>query len=84
MYQRAIRSATENTSITYHIQNQFQEVLKMKFTKIISLLLIAVLGIGALASCANVDDGNTAAFDKEALTYVSLRINPEIELLAKG
>ena len=56
----------------------------MKFTKIISLLLIAVLGISALASCANVDDGNTAALDKEALTYVSLRINPEIELLAKG
>ena len=54
----------------------------MKFTKIISLLLIAVLGISALASCANVDDGNTAALDKEALTYVSLRINPEIELLA--
>ena len=54
----------------------------MKFTKIISLLLVAVLGIGALASCASVDDGNTAALDKEALTYVSLRINPEIELLA--
>ena len=54
----------------------------MKFTKIISLLLVVVLGIGALASCASVDDGNTAALDKEALTYVSLRINPEIELLA--
>ena len=54
----------------------------MKFTKIISLLLVAVLGIGALASCASVDDGNTAVLDKEALTYVSLRINPEIELLA--
>ncbi|MBO5295295.1 MAG: hypothetical protein J6B71_08660 [Clostridia bacterium] len=54
----------------------------MKFTKIISLLLVSVLGIGALASCANVDDRNTAALNKEALTYVSLRINPEIELLA--
>ena len=54
----------------------------MKFTKITSLLLVAILGIGALASCASVDDGNTAALDKEALTYVSLRINPEIELLA--
>lgn len=53
----------------------------MKFTKIISLLLVAILGIGTLASCASVDDGNTA-LDKEALTYVSLRINPEIELLA--
>lgn len=54
----------------------------MKFTRIISLLLVAVLGIGALASCASVDDGNIAVLDKEALTYVSLRINPEIELLA--
>ena len=53
----------------------------MKFTKIISLLLVAVLGIGALASCASVDDGSTAQ-GGEALTYVSLRINPEIELLA--
>ena len=54
----------------------------MKFTKIMSLLLVAVLGIGALASCASVDDNNAAVLDKEALTYVSLRINPEIELLA--
>ena len=54
----------------------------MKFTKIISLLLIAILGIGVLASCASVDDENPAVLDKEALTYVSLRINPEIELLA--
>ena len=54
----------------------------MKFTKIISLLLVAVLGIGALASCSSGDDGNTDVLDGEALTYVSLRINPEIELLA--
>ena len=53
----------------------------MKFIKIISLLLVAVLGIGALASCASGDDKSTAQRG-EALTYVSLRINPEIELLA--
>ena len=56
--------------------------MKMKLKKIISLLLVAVLGIGTLASCASIDDENTVALDKEALTYVSLRINPEIELLA--
>lgn len=54
----------------------------MKFTKIISLLLVAVFGIGALASCASGDGGST--LDNEAMTYVSLRINPEIELLADG
>ncbi|MBQ8340970.1 MAG: hypothetical protein IJY22_01160 [Clostridia bacterium] len=53
----------------------------MKFTKMISLLLVAVLGVSVLASCASVDD-EAAALDGEALTYVSLRINPEIELLA--
>jgi len=53
----------------------------MKFTKIISLFLVAILGIGALASCASVDEKNHT-LDNETLTYVSLRINPEIELLA--
>lgn len=53
----------------------------MKFRKIIGLLLVVVLGIGALSSCASADEENTV-FDNEALTYASLRINPEIELLA--
>lgn len=55
----------------------------MKFTKIISLLLVAVLGVGTLTSCAKTDDGNITQ-GNEDLTYVSLRINPEIELIADG
>ena len=72
----------------------------MKPTRIMSLLLAAVLGISAFASCA-VDDGSippdhgstsaaitvesseeSLSAEQEALTYVSLRINPEIELIA--
>lgn len=49
----------------------------MKLTKIFCLLLVAAFALAALASCA----GNSVS-DAEALTYVSLRINPEIELLA--
>ena len=49
----------------------------MKLTKIFSLLLVAAFALTLLASCA----GNSVT-DAEALTYVSLRINPEIELLA--
>lgn len=46
-----------------------------KITRLISTLLVATLGVGALASCA-IDNGD------ESLKYVSLRINPEIEMLA--
>ena len=48
----------------------------MKFTKTISFLLVAILAIGVLASC-----GSHAATDADTLSYVSLRINPEIELI---
>ena len=50
----------------------------MKFTKKISLLLVGVLGLSALVACGKKDSTTEA----EATTYVSLRINPEIELLA--
>ncbi|MBR6743818.1 MAG: hypothetical protein IKM00_01175 [Clostridia bacterium] len=53
----------------------------MKITKMICLLLAAVLAVGAVASCAKINDGNREK-GNEALTYVSLRINPEIELIA--
>ena len=52
----------------------------MKFKKLTALMLTAVLGIGALTSCSSGDE--TSSADADALTYVSLRINPEIELLA--
>ena len=47
-----------------------------KITRLISTLLVATLGVGALASCAIDSDA------EESLKYVSLRINPEIEMLA--
>lgn len=50
----------------------------MKFTKKISLLLVGVLGLSALVACGKKDPTTEA----EETTYVSLRINPEIELLA--
>lgn len=68
----------EKASIT---QKEFQEEWKMKLKKIISLLLVSVLGMGTLAACAGNDEEN-AALGEETLTYVSLRVNPEIELIA--
>ena len=47
----------------------------MKFTIIIVLLLAIMTGVALFASCA-------ADSTEESLTYVSLRINPEIELIA--
>ena len=47
----------------------------MKFKKLICTLLTLSLGVFALASCTGGDG------DGEELNYVSLRINPEIELL---
>ena len=47
-----------------------------KITRLISTLLVVTLGVGALASCAIDSDA------EESLKYVSLRINPEIEMLA--
>lgn len=53
----------------------------MKITKIVCFLLVAILSVTALASCTGINNDNTAA-QGEALTYIGLRINPEIELLA--
>lgn len=53
----------------------------MAITKIITFLLVAVMCIGMFAACAPMDDSN-AAQNAGMLTYVSMRINPEIELLA--
>ncbi len=47
----------------------------MKFKKLVCTLLTLSLGVFALASCTGGDG------DGEELNYVSLRINPEIELL---
>ena len=47
----------------------------MKLTRMVSFLLVVLLSIGVLASCV----GNTA--DPDALSYVSLRINPEVDLI---
>ena len=52
----------------------------MKFKKLTALLLTTVLGIGALTSCSSGVGDDTA--DTSGLAYVSLRINPEIELIA--
>ena len=49
----------------------------MKMIKIASILLAASFGIGMTAACSK-----TTASAEEATTYVSLRINPEVELLA--
>lgn len=48
--------------------------MKMKFKKLVSFLLIGALGGAMLASCDTQDNGN--------LSYISLRINPEIEMVA--
>ena len=53
----------------------------MKITKIVCFLIVAILSVTALASCTGINNDNTAA-QGEALTYIGLRINPEIELLA--
>ena len=47
----------------------------MKFKKLVCTLLTLSLGVFALASCTGAGSGD------EELNYVSLRINPEIELL---
>lgn len=49
----------------------------MKMIKIASILLAASFGIGMTAACSK-----KTASAEEATTYVSLRINPEVELLA--
>ncbi|MBQ7226272.1 MAG: hypothetical protein IJX02_06725 [Clostridia bacterium] len=46
----------------------------MKIKRIISILLVAVIACIAFASCSNAET--------EGTTYISLRINPEIELIA--
>lgn len=52
----------------------------MKSKKFLALLLTATLGLAALTSCSSSSDDSSG--DGEELTYVSLRINPEIELIA--
>jgi len=52
----------------------------MKCTKIISFMLVLILGVGVLASCDLLNKKDDS--DNDATTYVSLRVNPEIELLA--
>ncbi len=47
-----------------------------KFVKIFSFILVAVMMVGCFASCG------TPASAAESMTYISLRINPEIELVA--
>lgn len=49
----------------------------MKLVKIISLIMVAAIGFVGFASCGGQEGSKTGA-----LTYVSLRINPEIELVA--
>ena len=58
MYQRG-SDGPRRDSLQSTYPNAFQEVLKMKLTKTMSLLLAAILGIGTLASCA-VDDGHVS------------------------
>ena len=53
----------------------------MKITKFISLVLIAALISGTVTFCIKLNGRNEHP-SNEAVTYVSLRINPEIELLA--
>lgn len=53
----------------------------MKLTKIIGLLLATLLAVGGLVSCAESGYPNNEA-DDMAVTYISLRINPEIEMLS--
>lgn len=50
----------------------------MKMTRIMSLVLATTIGVGLFASCGD-SDGATV---DNALSYISLRVNPEIELLA--
>ena len=50
----------------------------MKLTKILSIILVAVFACTALASCNLVQKNVTPG----ALTYIGLRINPEIEMVA--
>lgn len=50
-----------------------------KISRIISTLLAATLGCATIASCSKKDDTATAQDD---YSYVTLRINPEIDLIA--
>lgn len=52
----------------------------MKLKKLTALLLTIALGVAALTSCSS--SGDESSSDGENLTYVSLRTNPEIELIA--
>ena len=49
--------------------------------KLLSIILVAILACTALASC-NVIEEKDANAGAGALTYISLRINPEIEMVA--
>ncbi len=50
-----------------------------KISRIISTLLVATLGCATIASCSKKEDSDTAQAD---YSYVTLRINPEIDLIA--
>lgn len=49
----------------------------MKLTKIISIILALTLGCLIIASCSSEDTSDASAY-----TYIGLRINPEIEMIA--
>ena len=53
-----------------------------KFLKLTSILASAALGATLFAGCTFGDAGQDSTADSEGLTYVSLRINPEIEFVA--
>ena len=73
MYQKAGKNPQFENNVTIG-------GIKMKFKKLTALLLTAALGMGVLTACS----GDETSSDGENLTYVSLRINPEIELIADG
>ncbi|MBQ9114077.1 MAG: hypothetical protein IJY05_04045 [Clostridia bacterium] len=50
-----------------------------KISKIISTLLVATLGCATVAACSKKDNTETAQSD---YSYVTLRINPEVDLIA--
>lgn len=51
----------------------------MKISRIISTLLVATLGCATVAACSKKDDTESVQSD---YSYVTLRINPEVDLIA--
>ena len=55
----------------------------MKIIRIISVILTLALGCAVIASCSSEDTTNTATTTQASeYAYISLRINPEIEMIA--